>query len=264
MQLLNFNQKNIRYKEHQGQIWYSVIDTIAALTDSTNPSAYWRKLKQRLSKEGSQVVTNCHKLKLPAADGKMRVTDCATRETLLRLIQSIPSSSVEPFKLFLANAGNTIIEETEDPTLLIHRLRASLKQKGFDESWVNARIRSIVVREELTQEWKERGIKDKEYAVLTNLIMKGTFGLTVAEHKLLKGLVKQNLRDHMGTLELVYTILAEETTKQLAIKENAQGYIENHKVANRASKIAGDSRKRFEEKTGLKVVTKNNFLKKNE
>ena len=137
-----------------------------------------------------------------------------------------------------------------------------MKQKGYDESWINARLRSIVVREELTAQWKERGIKDKEYANLTNQIMKDTFNLSVPEYKLLKGLVKQNLRDHMSTLGLVYTILAEETTKQLVIKENAQGYQENKEVADRASKIAGESRERFEQKTGLKVISKNNFLKK--
>ncbi|MEL6973344.1 MAG: hypothetical protein AAFO02_24495 [Bacteroidota bacterium] len=142
------------------------------------------------------------------------------------------------------------------------RLRASLKQKGYDESWISARLRSIVVREELTDQWKERGIKNQEFAALTNQIMKGTFDLSVQEYKVLKGLVKQNLRDHMSTLELVYTILAEETTKQLAIKQDAQGYEENKAVAERASKIAGESRERFEQKTGLKVVTTNNFLKK--
>ncbi|MEM9848259.1 MAG: BRO family protein [Bacteroidota bacterium] len=260
MQLINFNQKDIRCQEYKGETWYSLIDVIAAITDSSNPSAYWRKLKQRLEKENSQVVTNCHKLKFQAQDGKMRATECANRETILRLIQSIPSPSVEPFKLFLANAGHTVMQETENPELLMDRLRASLKQKGYDESWISARLRSIVVREELTDQWKERGIKDKEYANLTNQIMKGTFNLSVPEYKVLKGLVKQNLRDHMSTLELVYTILAEETTKQLAIKQDAQGYEENKAVAERASKIAGESRERFEQKTGLKVITTNNFL----
>lgn len=262
MQIINFNQKNIRCREYNGETWYSLIDIVSALTDSANPSAYWRKLKQRLKKEGSQSVTDCHKLKLKAADGKNYATDCATRETILRLIQSIPSPSVEPFKMFLANAGHTIMKETENPKLLMQRLRDSLQKKGFDETWINARIRSIVVREELTNEWKQRGIRDKEYAYLTNLIMKGTFDLSVAEYKVLKGIVKQNLRDHMSTLELVYTILAEETTKQLAIRDNAQGYDENRKVADKASKIAGESRKRFEQKTGLEVITKQNFLKK--
>ena len=260
MELLNFQDQVIRTIESRGETWYSVIDVIAVLTNSRNPSSYWSTLKARLNEEGSQVVTDCERLKLAAADGKRYATDCATRETLLRLIQSIPSSNAEPFKMWLANAGHTTLNEYENPTLLMEKLKEALKRKGYDDNWITARIRSIEVREELTQEWKNRGIKGSEYAVLTDTIMKNTFGLTTREHKELKGLVKQQLRDHFSDLELAFTIIAESTTRQLAIKEDAQGFDQNNDVSSRASKLVGESRKRFEKSTGLDVVTKENFL----
>lgn len=263
MEIINFQNKDIRTILEGNTIWYSVIDVIDAITDSKNPSSYWSTLKSRLDKEGSEVVTNCEKFKLEAPDGKMRATDCATRETLLRLIQSIPSPSVEHFKLFIANAAEQNIQETEDPSLLIEKLRDALSRKGYDENWITARIRSIEVREELTNEWKKRGVKEgQEFAILTDTIMKNTFGLSTREHKALKGLVTQNLRDHFSDLELAFTIIAESTTKQLAIKEEAEGFSENKVVANKASKLVGESRERFEKSTGLKVTTKENFLNK--
>lgn len=262
MEIINFENQDIRTIDNNGETWYSVIDVIGAITDSSNPSAYWRKLRSRLSNEGSEVVTNCHKLKLEAADGKRYATDCATRETLLRLIQSVPSPSVEPFKMWLANAGEQNIQETENPELLIGKVYDHYRDKGMNDDWIDARIRSMNVRNSLTQRWQEAGItSNKEYAFLTNIISKGTFDLTVAEHKQIKGLArKHNIRDNMSTLELIYIILAEVTAKELSEKYDAQGYSANEDVAMQAGHIAGESRKRFENKTGLKVVTSSNTL----
>ncbi|MEM6320828.1 MAG: Bro-N domain-containing protein [Bacteroidota bacterium] len=264
MEILNFGNYDIRTIDHAGQTWYSVIDIVGAITDSTNPSAYWRKLRSRLDDEGSEVVTDCHKLKLEASDGKRYATDCATRETLLRLIQSIPSPSVEPFKMWLANAGEQNMQETENPELLISKVYDHYRDKGMNDDWIDARIRSMNVRNSLTQRWQAAGItSNKEYAFLTNIISKGTFDLTVAEHKKIKGLArKHNIRDNMSTLELIYIILAEVTAKELSEKHDAQGYRENEDVARQAGYIAGESRKRFESKTGLNVVTSSNALDK--
>ena len=262
MEILNFEQFNIRTTSHETETWYSVVDIVGALSQSADPGRYWRNLKMRLNEEGSQVVSNCDGLKLEAADGKMRTTDCANRETILRLIQSIPSPNAEPFKIWLANAGNQFIKETEDTAVLTDRLKDALRKKGYDDNWITTRISSIEIRTQLTEEWQNRDVKDQEFALLTDEIMRGTFGLNTREYKTLKGIVRQNLRDNMSTMELVYTIMAEETTRLLAIKENAQGYEENQKAAKKASSIAGDSLKRFEEKTGLKVVTSNKALNK--
>lgn len=264
MEILNFQNKNIRTIEHAGEIWYSIIDVIESLTDSRNPASYWSTLKSRLNQEGSnQTVTNCERFKLEASDGKMRMTDCSNRENLLRLIQSIPSSSVEPFKQWLANAGEQNIQETENPELLFDKIYDHYRSKGMNDTWISSRIRSMEVRNNLTERWQEAGVtSSKEYAFLTNIISKGTFDLTVAEHKKLKGLAqKHNVRDNMSTLELIYIILAEVTASELSEKYDAQGYSENENVARQAGHIAGESRKRFEKKTGLNVVTpKNNLL----
>lgn len=263
MELLNFQNRNIRTIESKGDIWYSVIDVIEVLTDSKNPSSYWSTLKSRLNEEGSQVVTNCERLKLPAADGKRYATDCATRETLLRLIQSIPSPSVEPFKQWLANAGEQNISETENPELLIEKFYDHYRNKGMSDHWISARVRSVETRKELTERWQESGVtSSQEFAFLTNILSKGTFDLSVAEHKKLKGLAqKHNIRDNMSAIELVYIILAEVSAKEISEKTDAQGYNENERAARQAGEIAGESLKRFEKKTGLKVVTpKNNLL----
>jgi len=262
MEIVNFENYNIRTTEYEGQTWYSVVDVMGAMSNSSNPGAYWRNLKKRLAAEGNQSVSDCYGLKLEAADGKYYKTDCANRETILRLIQSVPSPNAEPFKLWLANAGNQYIEETEDPSVLAERYKDALRKKGYDENWILTRIRSIEIRTQLTEEWQNRQVKDEEFALLTNEIMRGTFGLNTREYKALKGLVRQNLRDNMSTMELVYTIMAEETTRLLAIKEDAQGYRENKEVATKAANLANESRKRFEQKTGLKVVTSNNALDK--
>ena len=264
MEIINFQDKNIRTVLVNGELWYSVIDVIGALTGSKNPTSYWTTLKSRLKKEGAgQSVTNCDRFKLLAPDGKMRMTDCSTRENLLRLIQSIPSPAVEPFKQWLASAGEQNIQETEDPSLLIEKFYDHWRAKGMSDHWIATRMRSIETRRDLTGRWQESGITDsRDFAFLTNLISKGTFDITVAEHKKLKGLAaKHQIRDNMSPMELVYLILAEVTAKELSESSGAQGYSQNAKAAKQAGDIAGESRKRFEKKTGLKVVTpKNNLL----
>lgn len=263
MDIINFQNSDIRTVDDNGEFWYSVIDVVGALTASSNPTVYWNTLKHRLKKEGAtQVLTNCKRLKLEAADGKMRLTDCSNRENLLRLIQSIPSSNVEPFKQWLANAGEQNIQETEDPSLLIQKFYDHWRDKGMSDHWIATRMRSIETRRDLTERWQDAGITEsRDFAFLTNIISKGTFNLSVSEHKKLKGLAdKHQIRDNMSPMELVYLILAEVTAKELSVNTGAMGYNENAKVAKQAGDIAGESRKRFEKKTGLKVVTPRNNL----
>ena len=262
MEIINFENRDIRTIESNGQTWYSVIDVIEAITDSTNPSAYWRKLRERLSEEGSQVVTNCHKLKLEAPDGKRRATDCATRETLLRLIQSVPSRSVEPFKLWLANAGEQNIQETEDPDLIFSRLVDTYKSQGRTDDWIQVRLRALTARKNLTNTWKEREVKGSEYAILTDEIHSGTFDMTTRDHKEYKGLsAKENLRENMSDLELLFTTLSETLTREMAEKFDARGFDQNREVAREAGEQTGESRKRLEKKTGISVVSRFKWLK---
>lgn len=263
MDIINFQDSGIRTIEDDGDLWYSLIDVIRALTDSKNPRSYWNTLKHRLRKEGaSETLTNCKQFKLIASDGKMRLTDCTSRENLLRVIQSIPSASVEPFKVWLANAGEQNIQETENPLMLMDKLKDSLRNKGYDEEWINARLRSLLVRDQLTTEWKNRGVKQSEYGILTNEIMKGTFDLSAKEYKILKGLVKENLRDNMSNMELIFTMLGEETARTLSVKKDAQGFQENRETAIEGGKLAGESRERLEKKIGMSVINKNNHLDK--
>jgi len=225
---------------------------------------YWSDMKRRLDKEGSDLYAKIVKLKLEGYDGKKYPSDCLNREGILRLIQSIPSPNAEPFKMWLSNAGEQNLQETENPELLIEKFYDHYRDKGMSDHWISARMRSIETRKELTGRWQEAGIvNNQEFAFLTNILSKGTFKLTVAEHKQLKGLAqKHNIRDNMSTMELVYIILAEITAKEISEQTDAQGYQENEKVAKQAGEIAGESLKRFEKKTGLKVVTpKNNLLK---
>jgi len=207
-----FEEKNVRsiWNEQEQKWYFSITDIIFILTESVDPLAYWRKLKQRLKADGNETVTNCHGLKMLAADGKMRMTDVADTEQLLRLIQSIPSPKAEPFKQWLAQVGAERIAEIEDPELAQARIRATYKAKGYSDAWIEKRIRGIVVRDELTKEWNERGVKEgKEYAILTAEISKATFGIVPSDYKKLKGLTKvnENLRDHMTDLELIFTML---------------------------------------------------------
>src|SRR3990167_4754121 len=208
--------KKVRKTIHNNEWWFSIVDVVQALTDSPDAGAYWRKLKQRLKEEGSEVVTNCHGLKLPAPDGKMRETDCANTEGVFRIIQSIPSPKAEPFKRWLARVGYERVQEIEDPELAMKRMRAIYKAKGYSEAWIEKRVRGIAIREELTDEWSNRGIaQPQEYAILTAEISKAAFGVTPSEYKKLKGLDRQNLRDHMTDLELIFSMLGEASTTKI-------------------------------------------------
>ena len=237
--------------------WYfSIVDVIGLLTNSVNPNAYWRKLKERLKKEGNETVTNCHGLKMMAADGKMRMTDIADTEQLLRLIQSIPSPNAEPFKVWLAKVGYERIEETEDPELAFDRAMETYLKKGYSKNWINQRLKSIEVRKELTDEWESRGVKKgSEYAILTDEITKAWAGFTTKEYKKFKSLKKENLRDNMTNLELVLNMLAEATTKEISGERKPKTFIENKIIANQGGTVAGNARKEIEEKSGKKVIS---------
>jgi len=211
-----FRGKEIRRTLHNNEWWFSVADVGAVLTDSADPGAYWRKLKQRLKKEGSEVVTFCHGLKLVALDGKPRETDCANTEGIFRIIQSIPSPKAEPFKRWLAKVGYERVQEIEDPELATKRTRVLYKAKGYSDEWIEKRMRGISIGEELTDEWKNRDVRrESEYAILTSEIAKAAFGVTPGEHKKLKGLIRENLRDHMTDLELIFSMLGEAGTTEI-------------------------------------------------
>ena len=260
--IIHFQENKLRRIWHEEAWWFSVIDIIQILTESSNPSVYWRVLKKRLIAEGSQVVTNCNALKLPAPDGKSYKTDCATTETIFRLVMSVPSPNAEPLKQWLAQVGRERIEETENPELGFERIRETYKLKGYSDEWIETRLKSIEVRKQLTDEWKMRGVdENREYSILTAEIAKGTFGIAPSEHKNIKGLEKENLRDHMTPLELIFTMLGEEMTRNIAQKEDAQGFSENHEAAQKAGSIAGRARKDAEKRGGIKVVSSDNFLK---
>jgi hypothetical protein len=260
-----FEEKNVRsvYNEQEEKWYFSIVDVVEVLTESPNPQVYWRVLKKRLLAEGNQTVTNCNALKMLAIDGKMRMTDVADTEQLLRLIQSIPSPKAEPFKQWLAQVGAERIAEIENPELAQARIRATYKAKGYSDAWIEKRIRGIQVRDELTNEWKQRGVKEgKEYSILTAEISKATFGIIPSEYKSLKGLSKssENLRDHMTDLELIFTMLGEASTTEIAKNKDAQGFVENHKAAKAGGTVAGNARKELEKKSGTKIVSKQNFI----
>ena len=259
-----FEEQQVRsiWNETEQKWYFSIIDVIAVLTESPNPQVYWRVLKKRLLAEGNQTVTNCNALKMVAIDGKMRMTDVADTEQLLRLIQSIPSPKAEPFKQWLAQVGAERIAEIENPELAQARIRATYKAKGYSDAWIEKRIRGIQVRDELTNEWKQRGVKEgKEYSILTAEISKATFGIIPSDYKNLKGLTKSsdNLRDHMTDLELIFTMLGEASTTEIAKNKNAIGFVENHKAAKAGGNVAGNARKELEKKSGKKIVSKDNF-----
>lgn len=259
-----FEEKKVRsvYNEQEEKWYFSVIDIIEVLTDSTVPKRYWSDLKKKLSKEGSQAYDKIVQLKMTAEDGKNRTTDTADTETILRLIQSIPSPKAEPFKQWLAQVGADRIAEIENPELAQARIRATYKAKGYSDEWIEKRIRGILVRDELTNEWKQRGVKEgKEYAILTAEISKATFGIIPSDYKKLKGLTKssENLRDHMTDLELIFTMLGEASTTEIAKNKNAKGFVENHKAAKAGGSVAGKARKDLEQKSGKKIVSNQNF-----
>jgi hypothetical protein len=256
-----FRGKGIRKTIHNGEWWFSIVDVCAVLTESADAGAYWRKLKQRLKEEGSEVVTFCHGLKLLAPDGKLRETDCANTEGIFRIIQSIPSPKVEPFKRWFAKVGYERVQEIEDPELGSKRTRALYKAKGYSGDWVEKRMRGIAIREELTEEWKKRKVKEEqEYAILTAEIAKAAFGVTPDEHKQLKGLKRQNLRDHMNDLELIFSMLGEAATTEITRVDDAQGFDENKRAARKGGEVAGTARKDLEQKTGKRVVSSENYL----
>lgn len=263
-----FESKQIRSIWNEGeQKWYfSVIDVIAVLTDSSNPRDYWFKMKIRVKTEdGLELSTICRQLKMEAADGKRRETDAADSKTLLRIIQSIPSPKAEPFKLWLAQVGSDRLDEIENPELATQRTRELYKLKGYPDDWIEKRMRSIAIREGLTEEWKASGVKQqKDYAILTAEISKATFGIAPSQHKKVKGLKNQNLRDHMTDLELIFSMLGEASTTAIVKTRKPKGFIANKKAAKQGGTVAGNARKELEFKTGQKVVTAQNYLTENQ
>ena len=258
-----FKGKNIRKTIYKNEWWFSVVDVCLALTESVDSGAYWRKLKQRLTIEGSQVVTFCHGLKLLAPDGKLRETDCANTETVFRIIQTIPSPKAEPMKRWLAKVGYERVQEIEDPELATKRTRFLYKAKGYSDGWIEKRMRGIAIREELTDEWQNRGAKaKKDYEILTSEISKATFGVTPSEYKKLKGIKRQNLRDHVDDFELIFTMLGERSTTEIHRQENTQGVPKLKTDAVRGGRVAGIARRELEKEIGRSVVTKGNFLTK--
>lgn len=257
-----FRNKRIRKTIHKNEWWFSVVDVIEALTDSSNPNDYWYKMKIRVKSEDStELSTICRQLKLESSDGKKYMTDCASTEGLFRIIQSIPSPKAEPFKKWLAKVGYERIQEIEDPELAQKRARAIYKAKGYPDGWIERRMRGIAIREELTDQWQKHGVeKPKEYEILTAEISKATFGVTPAEYKKLKSLKRENLRDHMNDLELLFSQLGEAATTEITKTEHPRGFIKNKHVSRRGGKIAGDARKKLELQTGRKVTSRNNYL----
>jgi hypothetical protein len=256
-----FKDKKVRtlWDEEKEQWHISIIDVIEILTQSVNPTAYWRKLKQRLKEEGNETVTNCHGLKMKAPDGKMRLTDVATTEQLFRLIQSIPSPKAEPFKLWLAKLGQERLDEMSDPELSIDRALKQYLELGYSENWINQRLKSIEIRKELTDEWKSIGLKEGlEFATLTDIITKTWSEKTTKEYKILKGLKKENLRDNMTNTELILNMLAEASTKDISQATNPKDLEESKIVASQGGNVAKVAREALESKTGKKVVTSKN------
>lgn len=257
-----------RLYDEKSEIWYfSVIDIIQALTQQPNYKTarkYWNKLKERLKKEGNESVTNCHQLKLEAADGKKYLSDVASAETLLRLIQSIPSSKAEPIKLWLAKVGYERIQEMADPARSLDRARETWQKHGYSEKWIQQRMMGQETRNKLTDYWKDNGIKEKdEFAILTNIIHQEWAEISIKDHKKAKGLKSQNLRDHMSEAELIFTALAELSTRQIAETMRAKGMPENSLAGKKGGGIAKKARIELEKKTGKKVVTRDNYLPPN-
>ncbi len=253
--------QHIRKIWHNNEWFFSVVDVIKSLTDSSNPRNYWNMLKVREEEQGIELYTICVQLKLIADDGKMRETDCANTEALFRIIQSIPSPKAEPFKLWLAKVGYERVQEIENPELAQQRMRELYKAKGYSDSWIEKRVRGIAIREELTDEWKNRDVgTEKEFAILTAEISKATFGMTPTEYREFKGLKKENLRDHMDDLELIFTMLGEASTTRIARDKDAHGFLENKEVAKEGGTVAGVARKELEQRSIHKVSTPENFL----
>lgn len=261
--LVVFEDKQIRRIFHNGEWYFSIVDIVEVLTNSSNSRRYWSDLKRQLiENEGFvQLYEKIVQLKLQAPDGKMRETDTTNTETVFRIIQSLPSPKAEPFKRWLAKVGYERIQEIEDPELATKRTRAIYKEKGYSEEWIEKRMRGIAIREELTDEWDKRGIKlQREYAILTAEISKATFGFTPSEYKKHKGLKQENLRDHMTDLELIFSMLGESATKEIAVNRDAQGFDENQSAAKIGGRIACNARQELEQESGKPVISQTNFL----
>lgn len=265
-QIKLFEEKKVRsiWDENEQQWYFSVIDVVEVLTESVNPRDYWFKMKKRVhSEDGLELSTICRQFKMTAQDGKMRETDCANVKSLLRIIQSIPSPKAEPFKQWLAQVGYERMQEIENPELAQERMKELYEKKGYPKDWIDKRLRGIAIRQNLTDEWKERGItKEKDYAILTAEISKATFGLTPSEYKNVKGLTKknQNLRDHMTDLELIFTMLGERVTTEISQQEKPEDFEGNKDVARRGGNVAGVARKETEKELGHSVISSENFL----
>ena len=253
-----FGDKKIRsIWDDEAEIWYfSIIDVVAVLTESANPANYWKVLKNRLKSEGNETVTNCNRLKMRAADGKMRMTDVATAEQMFRVIQSIPSPKAEPFKAWMAKVAAERLDQIQDPELSIQQALADYKRLGYADKWIARRLKSIDIRKDLTDEWKARGVEDeREYANLTNTIYKAWAGMTAGEYKRFKGLRKQNLRDNMTNMELILSMLAEESTREISASTKPQNMVEHHRVAASGGGVARNARLEIEQKSGRKVIS---------
>ena len=257
-----FKGKKIRKTIYNNEWWFSVVNVVEVLTDSNNPRVYWNAMKSRVKNDdGFQLSTICRQLKLEASDGKKYKTDCANTEGMFRIVQSIPSPKAEPLKRWLAKVGYERVQEIENPELATKRTRILYKLKGYSDNWIEKRMRGIAIREELTDEWKNRGIKEqKEYEILTAEISKAAFGVTPGEYKKLKGLKRENLRDHMDDLELIFNMLGERVTTEISQQEKPDTFVKNKKVAERGGSVAGNARKQTEKEIGRSVVSQKNYL----
>ena len=261
-----FKGKKIRKTIRQNEWWFSVVDVVEALTDSLDSNDYWYKMKIRLKDEEKiELSTICRQLKLEATDGKKYETDCANTEGIFRIIQSIPSPKAEPFKRWLARVGYERVQEIENPELATKRTRMLYKLKGYSDGWIEKRMRGIAIREELTDEWQKRGVAEqRDYEILTAEISKATFGIIPSEYRKLKGLKRENLRDHMNDLELIFTMLGERATTEIHRNEDSQGVPKLKGDARAGGDIAGGARKRLEKRLGRSTISKNNYLEKSE
>jgi len=263
--LVVFEDKKIRRVLHNKEWYYSVIDVVQVLTESVNAIDYWYRLKKRELDHGVELSTFCRQLKLPSSDGKFYTTDCANTEFLFRIIQSIPSRKAEPFKRWLAKVGYQRVQEIENPELAQKRMKEIYREKGYSEDWIEKRVRGIIIRDELTDEWNKRGVKSqREYAILTAEISKATFDMTPKEYKEFKGLKKENLRDHMNDLELIFSMLGERVSTEITRNKDTQGFDENRKAAKEGGEVAGNARKDAEKRIGKPVTTNENYLTQNE
>ena len=255
-----FEEHKVRtsWNKEEEKWYFSVIDIVAILTESKDPTAYWRKLKQRLKEEGNETVTNCHGLKMLAPDGKMRLTDVLETEGVLRLVQSVPSPKAEPFKLWLAKVGSERIDEMQDPEIAINRALQNYRNLGYSEAWINQRLKSIEVRKDLTDEWKRSGVKDNQYGFLTDILTEAWSGMKTRQYKEYKGLKKENLRDNMSNMELVLNMLAEVSTTEISKGKNPQTFKENIDVAKEGGSVAKNARLEIESKTGNNIITNQN------